>query len=153
MPRPAATEITANIQNVTDAPVELAWLAASRCPAVTGPLRPRPPRSSPRGPPRRAGTWLPGLRAVGAHHPGRAELVVVPLGIAQPHGMRRCLHARLERRQQLLLGPDQAFPVVIRELVVVGHGQRAGRAGLHAQPAQDAAQVVDLIDGAVALPG
>src|SRR6266566_3772010 len=83
----------------------------------------------------------------------RAEQVVVAFGRAEPHRVRRRLHRRLERGEQLLLGPDQALPVVIGDLVVVGHGQRPGRAGLHAQPAQDAAQVVDLVDVAVPLAG
>ena len=65
--------------------------------------------------------------------------------------MRRCLHARQQRRDQLLLGPDEALPVVIGELILVGHGQRPGRARLDAQPAQDAAQVVDLVDAPVPL--
>ncbi len=43
--------------------------------------------------------------------------------------------------------------VVERELVLVAHRQRPRRARLDAQPAEDAAQVVDLIDRAVALTG
>src|SRR3712207_7183425 len=42
-------------------------------------------------------------------------------------------------------------PVVVGQLVEVGHRQRAGGAGLDAQAAADAPQVVDLVDGAVAL--
>src|SRR3712207_9265485 len=38
------------------------------------------------------------------------------------------------------------------ELVLVGHRQCAGGAGLDAEPAEDAAQVVDLVDAAVPLP-
>ena len=82
---------------------------------------------------------------------GRAEQVVVLLGLAEAHRVRRGFHARLQRRHELLLGPDQGFPAVVGELVLVGHGQRAGRARLDAQPAQDAAQVVDLVDAAVPL--
>ena len=82
-----------------------------------------------------------------------AEPVVVLFVLAEPHRVRRRLHARLQRRDQLLLGPDQAFPAVVGQLVVVGHGQRPGRARLDAQPAQDAAQVVDLVDAAVPLAG
>src|SRR5581483_12192892 len=37
------------------------------------------------------------------------------------------------------------------ELVLVGHGERAGGARLDAEPAEDAAGVVDLVDAAVAL--
>src|SRR5215470_9712344 len=84
-------------------------------------------------------------------HPGGTEPVVVTFGGAEPHRVRRRLHARLQRGEQLLLGPDQALPVVVGELVVVGHGQGPGGAGFHAQPAQDAAQVVDLVDDAVPL--
>src|ERR1700730_4500223 len=65
--------------------------------------------------------------------------------------MGRRLHAGLEWRYQLLLGPDQALAAVVGQLVLVRHGQRPGRARLDAQPAQDAAQVVDLVDPAVAL--
>ncbi len=79
--------------------------------------------------------------------------VVVLLVVAQAHRVRRRLHARQQRREQLLLGEDQVCPVVVGELVLVGHRQRAGRAGLDAQAAQDAAQVVDLVDAAVPLPG
>ena len=55
------------------------------------------------------------------------------------------------------LGPGKAsmdvLAGVVGELVVVGHRQRPGRARLDAQPAEDAPQVVDLIDGAVPLTG
>ena len=54
---------------------------------------------------------------------------------------------------QLLLGVDQVLPVVVGQLVVVAHRQRPGRAGLDAQAAEDAAQVVDLVDRAVPLTG
>ena len=93
-----------------------------------------------------------GRRGPGGH-PGGAEAVVVPLGLAEAHVVRGRFHAGQQRREQLLLGPDQGFPVVVRDLVLVGHGQRPGGAGFHAQPAQDAAQVVDLVDGAVPLAG
>src|SRR4029453_3131335 len=46
---------------------------------------------------------------------------------------------------------DQLFSGVVGQLIDVGHGQRPGRAGLDAQTAEDAAQVVDLVDPAVAL--
>src|SRR6266566_3612462 len=49
----------------------------------------------------------------------RAEQVVVAFGRAEPHRVRRRLHRRLERGEQLLLGPDQALPVVIGDLVDV----------------------------------
>src|SRR3546814_2065003 len=48
---------------------------------------------------------------------------------------------------------DEVLPVVVGQLVFVRHRQRTGRAGLDAQAAQDAAQVVDLIDAAIALAG
>src|SRR5205809_491092 len=40
-----------------------------------------------------------------------AEQVIVAFGTAETHRVWRRLHARLERCQQLLLGPDQALPV------------------------------------------
>src|SRR4029079_11819879 len=58
-----------------------------------------------------------------------------------------------ERGQQVLLLVDQVGAVVVGQLVLVGHRQRARRAGLDAQDAQDAAQVVDLVHAAVALAG
>ena len=67
--------------------------------------------------------------------------------------MRRLLHAGQQRRQQPVLGVDQPLPVVVGQLVLVGHGQRPGRARLDAQPATDAAQVVDLVVLAVPLAG
>ena len=45
---------------------------------------------------------------------------------------------------------DQVGAVVVGHLVVVGHRQRAGRAGFDAQPAADAAQIVDLVHPAIA---
>src|SRR5262252_2267772 len=103
-----------------------------------------------------SGRGRPGLLvlvvlAPGGRCPGGPEQVVVALGVPQPHRVRRRLHAGLQRSQQLLLGPDQVLPAVVGDLVLVRHGQRAGRAGLHAQPAEDAAQVVDLVDGPVPL--
>jgi hypothetical protein len=65
--------------------------------------------------------------------------------------MGRRLHPFGQRHEQLLLGPDQVFPAVVGDLVLVGHGQRAGRARLDPHAAQDAAQVVDLVDGSVPL--
>ena len=67
--------------------------------------------------------------------------------------MRRLLHAGQQRGQQVGLLVDQVGAVVVGQLVLVGHRQRPGRARLDAQPAQDAAQVVDLVDAAVALAG
>ena len=52
-----------------------------------------------------------------------------------------------------MLGVDEVGAVVVGQLVLVGHRERPGRAGLDAQAAEDAAQVVDLVDAAVALPG
>ena len=86
----------------------------------------------------------------GARVGQRAEVVVL-LVVAQPHRVRRLLHARQQRREQLLLGEDQVLPVVQGQLVLVAHGQRPGRAGLDAQAAEDAPGVVDLVDGGVPL--
>ena len=66
--------------------------------------------------------------------------------------MGRLLHARQQRGEQLALGVDEVGAVVVGELVLVGHRQRPGRAGLDAQAAEDAAQVVDLVDAAEPLP-
>src|SRR6476660_8822511 len=84
---------------------------------------------------------------------GVGPAVVVALVVAEPHRVRRLLHARQERRQEVGLLVDQVRAVVVGQLVLVGHRQRPGRARLDAQPAQDAAQVVDLVDAAVALTG
>src|SRR5262249_29255908 len=46
---------------------------------------------------------------------------------------------------------DEVLAVVEGQLVLVRHGQRTGRARLDTQPAEDTAQVVDLIHLAVAL--
>ena len=79
--------------------------------------------------------------------------VVVALLEAVGHREGRWQHAALERSEQLVLGEDQLAAVVVGELVEVGHRERPGRAGLDAQPAEDAAQVVDLVDATVALAG
>jgi hypothetical protein len=65
--------------------------------------------------------------------------------------VRRLLHAGEQRSQQVGLLVDQVAAVVVGELVLVGHRQRPGRASLDAEPAEDAAQVVDLVDAPVAL--
>src|SRR6478736_8651946 len=124
MPSAAATMIGARIQNVIGVPSELSCGGAQR-----GRTRTSWGGSS-RGPP-----------------------VVVALVVAEPHRVRRLLHARQQRGQQVGLLVDQVGAVVVGQLVLVGHRQRAGRARLDAQPAQDAAQVVDLIHAAVALAG
>src|SRR5439155_575886 len=84
---------------------------------------------------------------------GQRTDVVVLLVVAQAHVVRRLLHARQQWREQLLLGEDQVLAAVPGQLVLVAHGQRAGRAGLDAQPAEDAAGVVDLVHGGVPLTG
>src|SRR6201999_2143336 len=89
----------------------------------------------------------------GRRHAGTAEAVVVLLVVAEEHRVRRGLHGLEQRDEQLLLGPDQLFPVVVRELVLVGHRERPRGARLDAESAQDAAQVVDLVDVPVPLPG
>src|SRR6266511_59751 len=53
--------------------------------------------------------------------------------------------------EQVGLVVDEPLPGGGGQLVLVGHGQGAGRAGLDAQPAEEAAVVVDLVDGGVAL--
>src|SRR4051794_37167563 len=80
--------------------------------------------------------------------------VVVMMVVADQHLVRRLGHAGEQWRQQVVLLPDHVGPVVARHvLVVVGHGQRTGRARLDAQTAQDAARVVDLINPPVAFAG
>ena len=74
--------------------------------------------------------------------------VVVVVGAAVGHRVRRGGHPGLQRGQQFVLAVDQVAAVVVGQLVVVGHGQRPGRASLDAQAAEDAAQHVDLeVDG------
>ena len=90
---------------------------------------------------------------LGVGRRGDLAEVVVALLEAVGHRERRREHALLQRGEQLVLGVDQVGAVVVGELVEVGHRQRAGRARLDAQPAEDAAQVVDLVDAAVALTG
>ena len=53
----------------------------------------------------------------------RLDGVVVLLVVAEPHRVRRRLHAGQQRRHQLLLGVDQLLAVVERELVLVRHRQ------------------------------
>src|SRR6478736_260722 len=76
---------------------------------------------------------------------------VVVVLVTQPHRVRRLLHAGQQRGQQHVLGVDQPLPVVVGQLVLVRHGEGPGRAGLDAQAAADAAQVVDLVVLAVPL--
>jgi hypothetical protein len=54
---------------------------------------------------------------------------------------------------QLVLGVDRVGAVGERELEQLRLGDRLGRARLHAEIAVDAAQIVDLVDEAVALAG
>src|SRR6478609_879439 len=124
MPSAAATMIGARIQNVIGGPSELSCGGAQR---------------------RRTRTSWGGSSS--------GPPVVVALVVAEPHRVRRLLHARQQRGQQVGLLVDEVGAVVVGQLVLVGHRQRAGRARLDAQPAQDAAQVVDLVDAAVALAG
>ena len=67
--------------------------------------------------------------------------------------MRRLLHPGEQRGQQPVLGVDHLLPGHVGQLEVIRHGQGACRAGLDAQPAQDAAQVIDLVHLAVPLAG
>src|SRR5437763_15195679 len=55
--------------------------------------------------------------------------------------------------EQHLLGEDEVGAVVVRELVVVAHGDRVERAGELAVAAEDALREVDLVHGRVALAG
>src|SRR5262245_56542803 len=86
----------------------LACLARLTRRAVAGRLAAALVPRGARGP---GGRGRPGLLAVrgplvflgiGGHHSGRAEVVVVALGVAEPHRVRRRLHAGLQRRQKLL---------------------------------------------------
>src|SRR5690606_39917586 len=45
-----------------------------------------------------------------------SEPVVVLLGLAEPHGVRRRLHSLLQGSEELLLGVDEAFAAVVGEL-------------------------------------
>src|SRR5882757_8549017 len=170
----AATASTARIQNMASSksgsrlvppapPFARTWLIISLrlLAAVTGLLGAGPHLffaghvlAGGRGLHRRAGgpAW-PGhsRRPAGGRNPRTAEPVVVLLVLAKTHRMRRVLHGFKQRDKELFLRPDQLFPVVIRELVLVGHRERPGGTRLDAQAAQDAAQVVDLVDVPVPL--
>src|SRR6476659_4926318 len=52
---------------------------------------------------------------------GVGPAVVVALVVAEPHRVRRLLHARQERRQEVGLLVDQVRAVVVGQLVLVGH--------------------------------
>jgi hypothetical protein len=67
--------------------------------------------------------------------------------------VRRVVAVERHIDEQHVLRPDQVVAVTGADLVVVGHRQRTRRAGLDAQPAQDAAVVVDLVVDGVALTG
>ena len=75
---------------------------------------------------------------------------VVAVGPVLP---RQLLRQAVVVDQQLVLGVDGVGPVGEGELEQLRLGDRLGRAGLDAQVAVDAAQVVDLVDEAVALAG
>src|SRR3954466_8815479 len=81
---------------------------------------------------------------------GPADVVGL-IVVSEPHRVRRLLHSRHQRREQLVLGEDEVLAAVVGQSVHVAHRQGAGRAGLDAEPTEDAAQVVDLVDAAVAL--
>ncbi len=172
----APTEATARIQKMVSSATKSVLVPPAARTPLTCPhpclyFQPALPRPCPPVPPRAAARTArrPGIRRTPpgptGPRPGharragaggqsrRAEAVVVLLVVTEPHRMRRRLHARYQRHEQLLLGPDQVFPAVVGDLVLVGHGQRARRAGLDAHAAQDAAQVVDLVDEAVPLAG
>ena len=133
-------------QELTASPMDVASAASNAL------MRRYPPSASRRSarPPRdlAPGVALPHRTEV----PGLASAQVVVLSsVAQEHGVRRLLHAGQQRREQLLLGEDEARAAVVGELVLVGHRQRPGRARLDAQAAEDAAGVVDLVRAPVAL--
>src|SRR5256885_4183377 len=115
-------------------------------------------RSPPRSPtcdPQRACAGSRRIRPVGDRDLMRrwdaGPGVVVQLGVAEPHRVWWWLHPGEEWREQLLLRVDQILPADIGELVLVAHRQRARPAGLDAESAENAAQIVDLVDPAVAL--
>src|ERR1700730_9928754 len=54
--------------------------------------------------------------------------------------------------EQHVLGEDEGVPGIRRQAVGVRHDEGLGGAGLDAEPAEDAPQVVDLVDLGVALP-
>src|SRR5215204_6466907 len=102
------------------------------------------------------------LWALGAVNVTRPLIGMPSLGQPQKVGLlvvtelplvRGLLHAGQQRRQQVLLLVDQLGPRVVGKFEFIGHGERPSGAGLDAQPAQDAAQVVDLVHAAVALAG
>ena len=155
--RPSAdtTETTASTQKKTAsavpacAPPVVCVASASTCPLTTTPrcrgrvarvalVADRPVRVDP--------LLLRGRRGVDL-----ALVVVALLQARPPSGAAPAIMPGLQRREQLVLLEDQRGPAVVGQLVLVGHRERAGRAGLDAQPAEDAAQVVDLVDAAVAL--
>ena len=85
---------------------------------------------------------------------GAGDLAAVVVGVrgALDHRMGRGQHPVPQRGEQLVFLVDEAFAGGAGELVLVGHRQRPRRAGLDAESAEDAAQIVDLVDPAVALP-
>ena len=86
---------------------------------------------------------------------GPGDLAAVVVGVRRcprPSGAAPASMPAAQRREQVLLLADHPGARRTGELVLVGHGQRARRARLDAQAAEDAAQVVDLVDAAVPLP-
>src|SRR5665811_143951 len=79
--------------------------------------------------------------------------VVVDFIVAEHHLVRRLHHAREQRRKQIGLFVDERFAAVVGKFKLVGHRQCARRARLDAESAQDAAQIVDLIDAAISFAG
>src|SRR2546430_888234 len=151
MPTAQTSASGARSQKTTASPVPTVAAARSAW-FMTPPLFPRS-RAGARRRAKRSRRPFPG-RVLGAHRGtrvGQRADVVVLLVLAQAHVVRRLLHARQQRREQLLLGEDQILAVVAGQLVLVAHRQRAGRAGLDAQAAEDAAGIVDLVHGGVPL--
>ena len=83
----------------------------------------------------------------GGPHPGRRVLVLARAPVLP----RQVLGLAVVVDEQLVLGVDRVLAVGERELEQLGLGDGLGRAGLDAQVAVDAPQVVDLVDEAVAL--
>src|SRR3569833_4241331 len=138
MPSAAATETMARNQKTPDSP---GWWAPAAIPGTM-------PPSSEERPGRRADRFAPSFGALLVFL--GAEEVVVLFRLAEAHLVRWELHALGQRREQHLLGVDEALAAVVGQLVLVGHRERPGRARLDAQAAEDAAQVVDLVRPAVA---
>src|SRR5262245_13843256 len=77
--------------------------------------------------------------------------VVILLRRARIDRVWRVDHPWQQGGEQILLLVDEVRTVVVGQFVHVCHRQRARRAGLDAQATEDAPQVIDLVDAAIAL--